>query len=172
MLITTLLASLALASTPAADLKVIQVEYHLTMDLDKMSDMACKISGMCDCETTYVGTGKAIGSEENAAIFQGTWAIAETTCSESFTLWVPEDKAAHHTVRLDAKGQITEWVVHGDKDNSTPLTEGIKAGGQVYLNEMTLGFAVGTPAVHDLAESQSESGVGLSTTHKLTITLK
>ncbi len=174
MLIVPLLTSLALAAPPEAahDFKSVQIEYKVTMDLDKMADMGCKVSGICDCEATYFGTAKALPAKGNTLTFAGSWDVKDSTCAEGLTLWVPEDKKAHHTIRLDPKGQVHEWVAHADPANSTPLTEGIKDGKQVFLNEMAIHIAPGKPLTHEVTESKTEQNVGLTTTHAFTITLK
>jgi len=178
-----LLSTLALAQEPAEapaedtgpfeKITSFSVSYDVSFDMDGTGDKMCLITKICDCKASYTASGTKIAEDAGTVTFEGSFTAGETECYPGFAFWTASDGTAFHTLSFDDDGVIDTWVVHGERDNSAKLPEGIKAGRQYWIDELGLTWKKGKPAT--AAQSGSGdigSGLQLGNTHKAVFTFK
>lgn len=173
MLITLLsFAALAEEPGPFAEVSSFEGSYTLTIDMPAAADSVCSVTGYCDCSSTYTAQGKKVGETPDSVTFQGSWKLGDSDCHALFKglLWAGPE--AYHTVKLADDG-ITEWVAHRDKENTTKVTEGSKAAGQFWIDDLGLAWSKGTPATTTQSDtSDLGQGIVVTNNHTVRITLR
>lgn len=144
----------------------VKLDYRVTFDLDAQGDRMCKLAGICDCSTVYVGEGKLVPSTPGHLTFQGTFAVRENTCNDAFAIWVPADGRAFHTFTVGS--MLTEWLVHRDAQ-ATKRTSAIKENGQFWIDGWTQAWPVKTASMTQTETGDLGLGMKVKTTHVLAV---
>ncbi|MFT4622743.1 MAG: hypothetical protein ACI8PZ_001399 [Myxococcota bacterium] len=168
LLIALSVAALA-GEPPLAEFSGVTVRYEAAFDLDDPTGRLCKVISMCDCTTTYVGTGANPTVAGGRVTFVGTWAVEANTCHEGLMLWAGGEPA-HHSL-VFAADRLTGWVAHRDADRHAPLKKGMKAKGQAYLTELDVPWTETGVLTHQEEDAQAIMGVQFASTHALTVTV-
>jgi hypothetical protein len=178
-----LLTTLALAQVPAeapaqaggpfAEITSFSATYEVAFDMDATGDRMCPMTHICDCSASYTASGTKIAEDATTVTFQGAFTAGETECYPGFSFWTGGDGKAFHTLTFDDNGVVSMWVVHGSRENSAKRTEGIKASGQYWIDDLALAWKKGKPA----ATAQTGSGdlgqgLQLGNSHTATFTFK
>lgn len=145
----------------------LEITYTVAFDVNAKGDQICGFTGICDCRSTYEGTGRRVASDAGRLTFEGTWRLAGNSCKDEFTVWVPADGRAFHTVRLDPTGStLTEWVVHGQATGHGKLPSGQKAGQQFWIDALNTPWqAPGRVEVVQTDGSELAMGVRVDARH-------
>jgi hypothetical protein len=144
----------------------LSVSYTVAFDLDEMGDKLCALTKLCDCTSTYTGTGKLVTKEGDRATYEGTWTRTANTCADALLIWTPPDGKAFHTIRT-ADGKATEWIVHGDATNHTKRTADIKASGQFWIDALEQPWPAERATIRQQDGTTLAAGIQLSTQHTL-----
>jgi hypothetical protein len=168
-----MLLVLALSPALADSPKSIAITYTARFEMDDTGDRLCGMTGLCDCQTVYTGTGTLHEQGESRLTFTGTWKTTSNTCGDQLTVWVPPDGKAFHTLRW-SDGTLQEWVVHRDAAQHQRLTQGMKASGQYWINELAQPWKDGPQSVsiHQEDGQTLVMGVRLDGFHDLAIETK
>lgn len=147
----------------------VELTYTVAFDVNAKGDQICGFTGICDCRSTYVGTGERVGSD--GLVFKGTWRSVSNTCKEELVVWTPPDGVAWHTFRV-AGPTLTEWVVHGREGGSTKLQSGMKANQQFWIDELGAAWPAPGGRVEVVQKDGSElaMGVRVDATHTVVAT--
>ena len=129
----TLLALALLPSFAKEAPDTVEITYTARFEMDDTGDRLCSMTGLCDCQTVYAGSGRLHERGDDRVTFSGTWSIQENSCGGKLTVWVPRDGNAFHTLRW-ADGALVEWVVHRDAAQHQRLTQNMKKSGQYWIN--------------------------------------
>lgn len=161
---------LLLVATSFASGPTLNVTYTVQFDLDEMGDRLCGMTKLCDCSSTYTGTGEQISKQGDRVTFKGTWERTANTCLDAFWIWTPPDGVAHHTLRTSG-GKLTEWVVHGDASNHTKRASDIKASGQFWMDALDHPWPAESAVIRQSDGSKLAGSFDLTANHMLALTV-
>jgi methyltransferase (TIGR00027 family) len=78
------------------------------------------MTGICDCDVKWSGSGALQGSSGAVRTYHGTWKITHSNCADALLVWTPADGDAYHTVRLSDDGtKLLEWIAHDRAQDTT-----------------------------------------------------
>lgn len=149
----------------------VELTYTVAFDVNAKGDQICGFTGICDCRSSYAGTGERVGAD--GLVFKGTWRSVSNTCKDELVVWSPPDGVAWHTFRLDPSGaRLAEWVVHGTEGGSTKLQSGMKANRQFWIDGLAAPWPAPAGRIEVVQKDGSElaMGVRVDATHTLVAT--
>ncbi|MCA9567072.1 MAG: hypothetical protein KC656_04480 [Myxococcales bacterium] len=158
------LLTAAFASPPT-----VQVTYVVRFDVDATGDQICSFTKLCDCTSTYVGTGNLVKETSDRLTFEGTWQRTANTCSDPLLVWDAGEGKAYHTLR-HRNGRVTEWVAHRDAERYERLTSDMKAGGQFWMDAIDQPWPAASVTSTQRDGTTLAGAVKLDATHMLEIT--
>jgi hypothetical protein len=154
------------------DLDTLNISMTVEVDFSgAAAGLACLFAGVCDCSTTYAGTGVRDSIDGSSVRFEGSWVTTASSCADAVGLddrvWASSGGTTYHTLTFTDQGEtLDQWVAHADPNNATPASDPIAA--QQWVVADISGDALATPFDVVAVDVSSESGVTASATTRIT----